>query len=36
LTDCTVQFVGIWPTPPVDAIVVPFMNHIAVLPLVSR
>ncbi len=36
LTDCTVQFVGTLPTPPVEAIVVPFMNHIAVLPLLSR
>jgi hypothetical protein len=36
LTDCTVQFVGMLPTPAVEATVVPFMNHIAVLPLVSR
>jgi hypothetical protein len=36
LTDWTVQVVGTFPTPPDDATVVPFMNHIAVLPLVSR
>jgi hypothetical protein len=36
LTDCTVQFVGMMPIPAVEAIVAPFMNHIAVLPPVSR
>jgi hypothetical protein len=36
LTDCTVQFVGTLPINAVDEIVAPFMNHIAVLPLVSR
>jgi hypothetical protein len=36
LTDCTVQVVGTLPTDAVDAIVVPFMNPIAVLPLLSR
>src|ERR1700722_13053638 len=36
LTDCTVQLVGMLPTPAVDATAVPFMNHIAVLPRLSR
>jgi hypothetical protein len=36
LTDCTVQFVGMIPTPAVDETTAPFMNQIAVLPLVSR
>jgi hypothetical protein len=35
LTDCTVQFAGMLPTPAVEATAVPFMNHVAVLPLVS-
>ena len=33
---CNVQVVGTLPTLPVEAMVVPFMNQIDVLPLVSR
>jgi putative acetyltransferase len=36
LTDCTVQIVGTLPKLPVDETATPFMNHIDVLPLVSR
>jgi hypothetical protein len=36
LTDCTVQFVGTLPMTAVDDTAAPFMNHIAILPLVSR
>jgi hypothetical protein len=36
LTDCTVHAVGMLPTLPVNEMVVPFMNHIDVLPLESR
>jgi hypothetical protein len=35
LTDCTVHVVGMLPTDVDDATVVPFMNQIEVLPLVS-
>jgi hypothetical protein len=36
LTLWTVQVVGMFPTPADDETVTPFMNHIAVLPAVSR
>src|SRR3981081_1741744 len=36
LIDCTVHVVGMLPSVPVDETAVPFMNQIAVLPLVSR
>jgi hypothetical protein len=36
LVDCTVQVVGIFPTVRADATVVPLMNQMDVLPLVSR
>jgi hypothetical protein len=36
LVPCTVQTIGMFPIDPVDEMVVPFMNQITVLPLVSR
>jgi hypothetical protein len=36
LVDCTIHVVDMLPTLAVEATVTPFMNHIAVLPLVSR
>src|ERR1700722_1274012 len=35
-TPATDQLVGIWATTPVEPTATPFMNHIAMLPLVSR
>jgi hypothetical protein len=36
LTDCTVHIVGMLPMTAVEDTVAPFMNHMEVLPLLSR